>query len=129
MALAGLSATAAIWAQRSGGSLTALDRLPLSLRTANATVSYLRYIGKALWPINLAAFYPFPRAIPVWEVIGSAATLTLLTWLAFRERARRPWLAAGWSWYLLTLLPVIGVVQVGQQSWPTATCTSPCSDC
>ncbi len=116
MALAGLSAAAAIWAQRSGGSLAALDRLPLGLRTANAIVSYLGYIGKTLWPINLAAFYPFPRAIPVWALTSSAAVLLSITWLAFRTRARRPWLAAGWSWYLLTLLPVIGVVQVGQQS-------------
>jgi len=116
MALAGLSAADTIWAQRAGGSLTSLDRLPLPLRLANATVSYLRYIAKTLWPMNLAAFYPFPRAIPVWAVAGSAAALLLITWLVFRARSRQPWLAAGWSWYLLTLLPVIGIVQVGQQS-------------
>jgi protein O-mannosyl-transferase len=116
MALAGLSAAATVWAQRAGGSLAALDRLPLRLRLTNSIVSYLRYLAKALWPVNLAAFYPFPREIPVWEVTGGAAALAMVTWFVFRERVRRPWLAAGWSWYLLTLVPVIGIVQVGQQS-------------
>jgi protein O-mannosyl-transferase len=115
-ALAALSAAATIWAQRQGGSLIALDRIPLELRVANAIVSYVRYIGKTSWPVNLAAFYPFPQVIPMWAVAGSAAVLILVTWFVLGARERQPWLAAGWGWYLLTLLPVIGLVQVGLQS-------------
>ncbi|MGO9256876.1 MAG: tetratricopeptide repeat protein [Bryobacteraceae bacterium] len=117
VALAALSSAATIWAQGRGGSLVALDRLPLELRLANAALSYTRYLGKTFWPVDLAAFYPFPvRGIPAWEVAGSVAALALATWLAYRARHRRPWLAAGWCWYVLTLLPVIGIVQVGMQS-------------
>lgn len=116
MALAALAAGKAIWAQGQGESLVALDRLPLELRMTNAAVSYVRYLGKTIWPPNLAAFYPFPSAIPVWPVVGGLAVLGLITWLAFRGRDQRPWLAVGWGWYLVTLLPVIGIVQVGQQS-------------
>jgi tetratricopeptide (TPR) repeat protein len=114
--LSALAAAAAIWAQGQGGSLVALDRLPLELRIANAVVSYLHYLGKTAWPVNLAAFYPFPHAIPMWSVAASVAVLGLITWFALWARRRQPWLAVGWGWYLLTLLPVIGVVQVGQQS-------------
>jgi tetratricopeptide (TPR) repeat protein len=119
VALAALSAAATIWAQGQGGSLIALDRLPLDLRLANAALSYVRYLGKIFWPVDLAVFYPFPfpvGGIPAWEVAGSVAALALATWLAYRARSRWPWLMTGWSWYILTLLPVIGIVQVGMQS-------------
>jgi protein O-mannosyl-transferase len=117
VALAALSAAVTIWAQGQGGSLIALDRVPLKLRLANAALSYVRYIGKTFWPVDLAVFYPFPdRGIPAWEVAGSVAALALATWLALRARHRRPWLMTGWCWFVLTLLPVIGIVQVGMQS-------------
>ena len=116
LALASLSAAVTVWAQREGGSLTALDRLPLGNRLANAVISYIRYIGKTLWPADLAVFYPFPIPIPAWEVAGCVTLLVIATWLAYRERHRRPWLMAGWCWYILSLLPVIGIVQVGMQS-------------
>jgi tetratricopeptide (TPR) repeat protein len=116
-ALAGLSAAVTIWAQGQGGSLIALDRLPLELRLANAALSYIRYLGKTFWPVDLAVFYPFPvRGIPAWEVAGSVAALALATSLAYRARNLRPWLMTGWCWYVLTLLPVIGIIQVGMQS-------------
>jgi tetratricopeptide (TPR) repeat protein len=117
LALAALSATVTIWAQGQGGSLIALDRLPLELRLANAATSYIRYLGKTFWPVDLAVFYPFPeRGIPLWQVAGSVAALALITWMAYRARNRRPWLITGWCWFVLTLLPVIGIVQVGMQS-------------
>ena len=117
VALAAISAAVTIWAQGQGGSLIALDRLPLELRLANAALSYIRYLGKTSWPVDLAVFYPFPvHGIPAWEVAGSVAALALATWLAYRARNRRPWLITGWCWYVLTLLPVIGIVQVGMQS-------------
>jgi protein O-mannosyl-transferase len=117
VALAALSAAVTIWAQGQGGSLIALDRLPLGLRLANAAISYIRYLGETFWPVDLAVFYPFPAGgIPAWKVDGSVATLALATWLAYRARHRRPWLMTGWCWYVLTLLPVIGIVQVGMQA-------------
>ena len=115
-ALSALSAAVTIWAQGQGGSVVALDRLPLELRAGNSVVSYLRYLGKTAWPVNLAAFYPFPSSIPTWAVAGGLAILILVTWVAIRARRRQPWLMVGWGWYLLTLAPVIGVIQVGQQS-------------
>lgn len=116
LALAALSAAATVWAQGAGGSLTALDKLPMEVRLANAVLSYVRYIGETFWPTNLSVFYPFAQPIPAWEVAGSVAFLGLVTWLAYRARQRRPWLITGWCWYVLTLLPVIGIVQVGMQS-------------
>jgi tetratricopeptide (TPR) repeat protein len=117
MALALLSAAVTVLAQKQGGAFITLGQMPLGPRMANVVVSYVRYIGKTVWPVRLAAFYPFPlHGFPAWAVAGSAAALAAATWLAFRERKRRPWLAAGWCWYLLTLVPVIGIVQVGQQS-------------
>jgi protein O-mannosyl-transferase len=114
--LAAISCAVTVWAQHSGGTLAAIDRLPLRLRVSNAALSYLKYCGKAFWPVRLAAFYPFPETIPLWAAAGSVLVLAAVTWLAWVTRNQRPWLAAGWAWYLVTLLPVIGFVQVGMQS-------------
>jgi Flp pilus assembly protein TadD len=88
------------------------------LRAANVLVSYLTYIGKTYWPTALACWYPYPSQIPLWEPLLCGAGLVTATicviWLLRIGRA--PWLATGWFWYLVTLLPVIGIVQVGSQS-------------
>src|SRR5207302_34519 len=77
----------------------------------------VRYLGLALWPGGLAPFYPHPRqALPPWQVAAAAALLAGLTALALGSARRRPYLAVGWLWYLGTLVPVIGLVQVGQQA-------------
>jgi protein O-mannosyl-transferase len=115
--LSAASGVVTVWAQRQGGSVVAMENLPLALRLSNAAVSYVRYLGKAIWPLNLAVFYPFPdRGVPLWNVAASVAVLAAITCLTFAARKRRPWLAAGWGWYLLTLLPTIGIVQVGMQA-------------
>ena len=98
----------------SEGSFTTLERL------CNVLVSYVRYLGKTIWPADLAIFYPYPvyphPTWPVWQVVGSGALLAAIT-LAVLWRARsRPVLAVGWLWFLGTLVPVIGLVQVGMQS-------------
>jgi tetratricopeptide (TPR) repeat protein len=94
-----------------------LGGLPLELRLANAIVSYVRYLWKTIWPVDLAVFHPFPlRGIPTWKVAASAAALAAISGLVFAVRKRRPWLAFGWCWYVVMLLPVIGIVQVGMQS-------------
>jgi tetratricopeptide (TPR) repeat protein len=115
--LSGLACAAALWAQRLGGAVTPIDQLPFDLRLANAALSYVRYLGKAAWPASLSVFYPFPlQGIAAWKVLASLALLATVPVLAFTVRRTRPWLAAGWCWYVLTLLPVIGLVQVGMQS-------------
>lgn len=117
LALSALSCMATVWAQRQSGSVATVDQLPVWLRLSNATVSYLRYLGKTVWPAKLAAFYPFPlQGIPIWKVAGSLLLISVASWLAFSNRKRHPWLTIGWFWYLVTLLPVIGIVQVGMQA-------------
>ncbi len=115
--LSALSAAATLWAQRSGGSVAALDALPWALRNQNAGFSYLAYIGKTLWPVNLAALYPFPlHGLAAWKPMATSFVLPLLGWLAWRTRHTHPWIAAGWIWYVVALIPVIGLVQVGMQA-------------
>jgi tetratricopeptide (TPR) repeat protein len=117
LALAALASGAAVWAQRQSGSVATIEQLPLGLRLSNAAVSYVRYLAKTVWPANLAVFYPFPlHGIPAWKVAASLLVLTAASWLALVVRRGHPWLTVGWSWYVLTLLPVIGIVQVGMQA-------------
>jgi tetratricopeptide (TPR) repeat protein len=115
--LAGLASAAALWAQRAGGALAASEQLPAGIRLANAACSYLRYLGETLWPAKLAAFYPYPSGgIAAWMVAASVAALAAFSAAAFNMRKRSPWVWTGWAWYLITLLPAIGIVQVGMQS-------------
>jgi protein O-mannosyl-transferase len=115
LALAALSCAVTVYAQQRGAAIVGIEARPLGLRVANALGSYVRYLGATLWPADLAAFYPMtPIAAPT--VVASLALLAVVSWLAGRERTRRPWLAVGWGWYVVTLLPVIGIVQVGLQA-------------
>jgi tetratricopeptide (TPR) repeat protein len=98
--------------QRGGAFVTAA---PVSARLGNAAVSYLAYIGKMLWPFRLAAFYP-PRMLSAWNVSIGVVLLIGITILAVRAGQRHGFFLAGWLWYLGTLVPVIGVVQVGEQA-------------
>ncbi|ABW68219.1 Tetratricopeptide TPR_2 repeat protein [Desulfosudis oleivorans Hxd3] len=102
--------------QQQTGAITSLAELPVFLRIQNALVSYVLYIGKMLWPVSLAVFYPFPKAIPLWQWAGSATLLVLITTVSWRARTRAPHLIVGWVWYLVTLVPVIGLVKVGQHA-------------
>ena len=115
-ALAGASSLVTFLVQRQGGAVSGLDALPLSLRLENALVTCVVYVGKMLWPARLAAFYPYPRAVPGWWVAGAALVLFGATVLVVRGARRYPYLPVGWLWYLGTLVPVIGLVQVGMQS-------------
>jgi len=103
-------------AQRSYGAVASLHHIPAGLRVANALVSYVVYIGKTILPVKLSAFYPHPHSVPVWETALSAIVLALVTVLVVRAAGRRPYLAVGWLWYVVTLIPVIGLVQVGAQA-------------
>ena len=95
----------------------AINIFPILTRLANALVAYCGYIGKMLWPEHLAAFYPHPKdTLAGWQVAGAGLLLTGLSALAMARLRRRPYLAVGWFWYLGTLVPVIGLVQVGDQA-------------
>ncbi len=104
-------------AQRSAEAVPPARVLGFSARIYNAIVSYAAYMGNTLWPSGLIPFYPHPGAgIPLWHVLLSLFFLTAVSALCFRLRHTRPYLVVGWLWFLGTLVPVIGLVQVGGQS-------------
>jgi Flp pilus assembly protein TadD len=103
-------------AQRSGGAVGTTEAFPVLMRIENAAVSYARYLLDVVWPLRLAVFYPHPRAaLPLWQVVLSILVLIAISSLV-ALRARHAYLITGWLWYLGTLVPVIGLVQVGLQS-------------
>lgn len=110
-----LSAAASIIAfnvQHQAGAVLSVDSIPLATRAANALISYVAYLGTFFWPSGLAVFYPYPPTLPAWQIAGAALILVAISALAIR----RPYLTVGWLWYLGTLVPVIGLVQVGEQA-------------
>lgn len=116
-ALAALSAGATLEAQYQGGAVRDTGRLPAEARVANAAVAYWRYVGKEVWPANLTVFYPYPsRPWSRAQVLTAAAGLAAVCAAAWLLRGRWPYLLVGWLWFLGMLLPVIGLVQVGDQS-------------
>lgn len=103
-------------AQKAGGAVTALDVLPPAARLSNAVVAYVAYLARAAWPWELGVLYPIPASFPAWKTLGAVAILAAVSF-AVRALARSaPYLLVGWVWYLGTLVPVIGLVQVGVQS-------------
>jgi tetratricopeptide (TPR) repeat protein len=114
--LSAASARMAMQAQKLGGAVQTLSQCSLLLRLETAAISYVRYLGKAVWPSKLVALYPQPtRLYPAWQVGASVLLLLLITALVLRAR-RRPYLVVGWFWFLGSLVPMIGLVQVGLQS-------------
>jgi len=111
-----LSSVITFVAQQSSGAVQTLTNVPLTFRIANALVAYGAYIVKMIWPQNLAAIYPLPTAWPAWQVSLSGALIISVTATVFFLYKRHPYLLTGWFWYLGTLVPVIGLVQVGAQS-------------
>ena len=106
----------AIEAQRRGGAVRTLEDLPLTTRCSNAFVAYLLYIGKMFLPVKLSVFYPLPfDSFSMSKVAGSAFLLISLSVVAASQVRKRPYLLVGWLWYLGTLVPVIGLVQIGGQ--------------
>ena len=130
LVLAMASALMTLVAQTQGHAVRAF--LPASLRLENAAVSYVTYLGKTAWPTHLSIFYPHPNTRyllpqkdpwhpaseqwPVWGILAAALLLVTVSLVLLKWRRRAPWLFTGWLWYLGTLVPVIGLVQVGMQS-------------
>jgi tetratricopeptide (TPR) repeat protein len=115
-ALAAASGVVAYLAQERGGAVAGLAAFPLTGRLANALHSYVAYIGQMFWPVGLAAFYPYPQVTLVWPAVAAAFTLAAITVAAVLLARHRPHLAVGWFWYVGTLLPVSGLVQVGSHA-------------
>jgi protein O-mannosyl-transferase len=103
-------------AQTQTGAVSSLKILPLLIRITNSINSYALYIVNALFPINLSIFYPLFSDIHLWQTILSANFIALVSYLAWRYRQRYPFFPVGWLWYLGSLVPVIGIVQVGMQA-------------
>lgn len=117
LGIAAASMVVTFVAQSRGGAVRALVDAPLTLRISNALVSYAKYFIATFWPVDLAVYYPFPlEGIPGWQVAGALLLLAAVTALALLETRRRPYLLVGWLWFLGTLVPVIGLVQVGGQA-------------
>jgi tetratricopeptide (TPR) repeat protein len=103
-------------AQHGSGATRTITEVPSSLRLENAIVSYATYIWQAIWPIGLACCYALPRFIAPWHVALCALSLVVITVWAIRRSQPQPYALVGWLWYLGTLVPVIGIIQVGDQA-------------
>jgi tetratricopeptide (TPR) repeat protein len=114
--LCAASSILTVFAQQKAGAMVALEHYSSESRIANALVSYVLYIGKMIWPSHLSIFYPYQVMLPLWKVVGSGLLLISVSVLVIRFLRKLPYLAVGWFWYLGTLVPVIGLVQVGMQA-------------
>jgi hypothetical protein len=111
------SAVMTVIAQRAGGAIRSLEVFTLSTRLENAVYAYAMYVWKAFWPTRLAVLYPHPGpTLAGWRWELAAAFLVAVSAMVWLQRFTRPYLITGWLWYLGTLVPVIGLVQVGQQA-------------
>jgi len=102
--------------QHRWGAVEPLSVHPLTVRIANVLISYIAYMGKMIWPFHLAVLYPYSRTFPWWQVSGACLLLVFISLVVIRTVRQRPYLAVGWLWYMGTLVPVIGLVQVGVQA-------------
>jgi Tfp pilus assembly protein PilF len=120
LGLSAVSCVITLLAQTKGDAVRSLDYVPFGIRLFNSFVSYVFYLWKAVWPSSLAVFYPHPASIqaeiPFLKIGGAVGLLAGLSLLVLWQGKRRPYLPVGWLWYLGTLVPVIGLVQVGDQA-------------
>ena len=115
-AIAAVSGFLTIFFQKTGSALAPLTQFPLELRVANSLVSYVTYMGKTIWPHNLAFFYPYQKTIPGWEIVVACLLIGLISFMAFKTIKRYPFFFVGWWWYIGTLIPAIGLIQIGMQA-------------
>jgi Tfp pilus assembly protein PilF len=117
LALVAAASAMTVVAQSESGAVAGAGRLSVANRVLNALVSYWRYVGKTLWPSDLAVFYPFSGTAQVGAGVVAAIAVVAVTAWALKLSRRRPYLAVGWLWYVGMLVPVIGFVQVGGQAY------------
>lgn len=111
-----VSSIVTLWTQNKGGAITSTDQLSFPSRVANAVISYVSYLAKTFWPVDLAVFYPFEYSFVFWQILASCLILIIITAVVIWTIKKFPFLFVGWLWYLGTLIPVIGLVQVGKQA-------------
>lgn len=116
LAISAAGSVVTLLAQHSGGAVVATSILAVPDRLGNAASSCVLYLWKTIWPSNLAVFYPYQPGLPKLQIGLSCLVLAVITWIALRQFRKRPYLSTGWFWYLGTLVPVIGLVQVGSQA-------------
>jgi Flp pilus assembly protein TadD len=114
--LSGLSVYLSSASVQKMSNIISLESVDINLRISNALISYPKYLAKMLWPSKLAVFYPYPNTVPLWQLMGSSALLTGITIGVIWLLRRYPYLTVGWLWFIGTMVPVIGLVQVGL--WP-----------
>ena len=114
--LVAASCVATFFAQKAGGAVQSTEHFPLTGRVANAVTAYFEYVLKACWPVHLAVFYPLKLEQPIWQVALAAVFVLGVSIAAVMTIKQRPYFSVGWFWFLGTLVPVIGLVQVGNQA-------------
>jgi len=114
--LSGAVMALTVVAQRSAGAVQPLDVMPPAMRLKNALFAVVAYIGNTLWPARIGIAYAYPMSFPAWKLIIAGAAIGCVSAIALLQVRKRPWLAAGWFWFLGTLVPVIGLMQVGMQA-------------
>jgi len=114
--LAAFSCLLTLLAQQTGGAVRTFERVGPGIRVANTIVSYVNYINKTFWPSGLGIYYPLPKTIPIWQVVQAGLILAGISLLAIWLLRSRPYFLVGWLWYIGTLVPVIGLVQIGEQA-------------
>jgi Flp pilus assembly protein TadD len=114
--LTAISCVLTYLAQQTGGAVRTFERVGLGIRLTNTMVSYVNYINKTFWPSGLAIYYPLSKTIPIWQVAQAGLILAGISLLVIWWLRSRPYLLVGWLWYIGTLVPVIGLVQVGEQA-------------
>ena len=114
--LAVVSSVVTFLVQKGGGAVGALEAYPVRIRVANTLFSYVKYMVKTIWPSNLAVFYPHPgQSLPIWQAALAGLLLVVVSAVVIRAGRRYPYLPVGWLWYVGTLVPVIGLIQSGDQ--------------
>jgi len=103
-------------AQNKVGALASIEQLPFSVRIHNALISYVVYLRKILWPVDLAVFYPYEQAFPLWQTLMICLILLMISMFVVLYIKKLPFLFIGWFWYLGTFIPMIGLVQAGMQA-------------
>jgi Flp pilus assembly protein TadD len=116
LALSALASVVTYAVHQKAAAVVSLQALPLGMRVENGFVSYATYIGKMFWPTGLAVFYPYPSGSLAFPALLAGAGIAAVTAAAVWMARRRPYLIVGWLWYLVTLAPVIGLIQAGQQA-------------